>query len=194
MNRFFLFLLFLLSGCLATSIVDKPAVDAKYKSQSISIEKAILETAKTGDWLVIRGYHGTDNLVTNATGIPLSHVAVFDFKTKEVIEAEGIGVHKTSLTDFIDKSFRVLVIRPRWWNEVNADSAYSNAEKLVGSDYDYLGTIGFSFPSKYYCSELAVTIYKPWFRNKENFPEVIKPGELYLYGSVLYDSLPRDEM
>ncbi len=186
--------LILFSGCLATPIIDKPAVDEIYKSQSKVIEQAILETAKTGDWLVIRGYHGTDNLVTNATGIPLSHVAVFDLKTKEVIEAEGIGVHKTSLTDFIDKSFRVIVIRPRWRNETNADSAYSNAEKLVGSDYDYLGTIGFSFPSKYYCSELAVTIYKHWFSKKENFPDVIKPGELYLYGSVLFDSLPRDEL
>ena len=194
MNYFLIAILILFSGCLATPIVDKPAIDEKYKSQSRSIEKSVLETAKTGDWLVIRGYHGTDNLVTNATGIPLSHVAVFDFKTKEVIEAEGIGVHKTSLSDFIDKSFRVIVIRPRWRNETIADSAYSNAEKLVGSDYDYLGTIGFSFPSKYYCCELAVTIYKPWFSKKENFPEVIKPGELYLYGSVLYDSLPRDEM
>lgn len=90
----------------------------------------------------------------------------------------------------MNKSYRLLIIRPRW---LNSKKAFLNAQNLVGKKYDFLGTIGFNFPNKYYCSELALTIYKEWYRPTEKFPKVIKPGELYLYGKVLYDSLPRDE-
>ena len=146
-----------------------------------------------GDWLVTRGYHATDNLVTNATGIPISHVGLFNAATKQVIEAEGKGVHFSELNEFITKSYRIIVIRPRWRTAENAEFAWDNAKKLVGGDYDFLGTIGFNYPSKYYCSELAISVYEQWYSGKERFPNVIKPGELYLYGTILYDSLPRDE-
>lgn len=79
-------------------------------------------------------------------------------------------------------------------NEDNAQLAIYNANQLVGKNYDFLGTIGFNFPSKYYCSELAIFLYKPWHSKKEKFPKVVKPGELYLCGNVLYDSRPRDEI
>lgn len=168
--------------------------EERHQAQNEAIKQKVLETAGTGDWLVTRGYHSTDNLVVNATGIPLSHVGVFNANSRQVIEAEGGGVHKTSLDAFVDKSFRVLVIRPRWRSGNNADSAWQYAETLVGKNYDFLGTVGFDLPENYYCSELAVRIYEKWHNGKEKFPTVIKPGELYLYGTVLYDSLPRDEM
>jgi len=68
-----------------------------------------------------------------------------------------------------------------------------HAEALVGRAYDYLGTISFSPSGRYYCSELAVAVYNCWHDPSEAFPKVIKPGELYLYGAILYDSKPRSE-
>ena len=185
--------LFFVSGCIARPIITKTEGD-KHLRQNCVIKQKVLGIAKTGDWLVIRGYHSTDNLVSNATGIAISHVGIFNSDSNQVIEAEGKGVHLSELDDFIDKSYRLLIIRPRWRTETNAGCAWEAAIKLVGNSYDFLGTIGFNFPKKYYCSELAIQIYEKWYTGKEKFPAVIKPGELYLYGNVLYDSLPRDEI
>ena len=193
MKIYFSCIILIISGCLARPIVVKPDTE-QHEFQNKLIERAVSDIAKTGDWLVIRGYHAVDNLVSNATGIPISHVGVYDSQSRTVIEAEGKGVHVSNLNEFIDKSYRLLIIRPRWRNPDNAESAISNAKKLVGKNYDFLGTIGFNYPSKYYCSELAISIYKPWHSEKVKFPKVIKPGELYLFGQVLYDSLPRDEI
>lgn len=186
-------LLLLLSGCIARPLVEIEDPEL-HKIQNAQIIKSILYQAKTGDWIVTRGYHATDNLVANATGTPISHAAVYNADTQSVIEAEGKGVHATSLKDFVNKSYRILIIRPRWLNDDNGVLAFTEAQKLVGKDYDYLGTIGFNFPDKYYCSELTINIYKQWYKPVEKFPTVIKPGDLYLYGEVLYDSLPRDEI
>lgn len=188
-----LIVFFLVSGCIARPVVSKPD-DDEHLNQNKTIKNNVLDLARTGDWLVIRGYHPTDNLVSNMTGIPISHVGILNLESSQVIEAEGMGVHLTDLDEFIDKSYRLLIIRPRWRTEVNADLAWEIANKLVGSNYDFLGTIGFNFPHKYYCSELAIYMYRKWYSGKEKFPTVIKPGELYLYGNVLYDSLPRDEI
>lgn len=153
----------------------------------------MLATAKTGDWLVIRGYHATDTLVANATGIPLSHVAVYNGDMHEVVGAEGKGVQRETLSDFVARADRVLVIRPRWRSDENAAQVWAAAESLVGKSYDFLGTIGFNQSNRYYCSELAIHVYHPWLHGNERFPKVIKPGEMYLFGTVLYDSLDREE-
>jgi len=181
-----------LSGCLARPLV-RPSPDAGRMRQSQAIEQAVLATARTGDWLVIRGYHATDALVANATGIPLSHVAVYNGELRAVVGAEGSGVQQEALADFIARADRVLVIRPRWRSEENAAQVWAATEALVGKSYDYLGTLGFNQPGRYYCSELAIHVYRPWLRGNERFPKVIKPGEMYLFGVVLYDSLDREE-
>ena len=193
MRLILLMLTFSLLSCVARPVVEKndPETHAR---QNADIEQKVIEIAKTGDWLVTRGYHATDNLVTNATGSPISHVAVYNSQTHQVVEAEGKGVHLSDLKEYVDKSYRLLIIRPRWRTEANAEMAWDNAFKLVGKNYDFLGTIGFNFPNSYYCSELAINVYSDWYSGNEKFPAVIKPGELYLYGSVLYDSLPRDEI
>lgn len=194
MKRILPFLIYLLLySCLADNIVRKPTGEVHQKQNKIIYSEAI-KHIKTGDWLVIRGYHGSDNFVAGVTGIPISHVGVYDADSMLVIEAEGEGVHATALKKFIDKSDRIIVIRPRWLDDSNGKKVIQNAYNLVGKDYDYLGTLGFNFPNKYYCSELAVNIYKEWHNPKLEFPAVIKPGELYLYGKILYDSLPRLEM
>ncbi len=184
--------LMLLYGCLARPVIRKTD-DARHRLQNSAMEQQIRQKAQTGDWLVIRGYHGVDNLVANATGIPLSHVAIYNADSLLVIEAEGKGVHRASLGEFVDKAYRLLIIRPRWRNAENGPAAWKRASRLVGHNYDFLGTVGFNYPSRYYCSELAVSVYRPWFSGTEKFPAVIKPGELFLYGRIIYDSLPRDE-
>ena len=193
MKYFTLLIFFALASCIA-----RPAVEVQdaaiHQAQNEKIMEAVKSVAVTGDWLVTRGYHATDALVANATGTALSHVAVYNAQSQTVVEAEGRGVHTTPLDAFVNKSYRLLVIRPRWLTPDNAGTAYASAEQLVGKDYDYLGTIGFDSPDRYYCSELAVSIYKPWQRPVEKFPDVIKPGDLYLYGRVVYDSLPREEI
>ena len=193
MKTTLLILTFVLLGCLARPIVKK-ADDQTHSEQNTAIVQNIIEIGNTGDWLVTRGYHPTDNLVTNATGIPISHVGLFNAESLQVIEAEGKGVHISELFDFVDKSYRLLIIRPRWRTEINSKITWKKAVALIGKSYDFLGTIGFNYPTRYYCSELAIKVYDEWFTGKEKFPDVIKPGELYLYGTVLYDSLPRDEI
>jgi len=186
-------IMILSGGCLARPVVHK-ADNATHIKQNQTIKQSVLQTARTGDWLVTRGYHPTDHLVSNSTNIPISHAAIFNLKTEQVIEAEGQGVHVSDLEEFIDKSYRLLVIRPRWQTDQNRLTAWENGMQMVGSDYDFLGTLGFNYPGQYYCSELVVTVYKQWISGKEKFPKVIIPGELYLYGTILYDSLPRDEI
>lgn len=185
-------IIFLLQGCLARTIVKK-AEDEEHIKQDSLIINSILKTAKPGDWLVIRGYHVSDNIVSNATGVPLSHVGILDYNNKEVIEAEGKGIHISTLKDFVNKSYRLLIIRLRWHNDSTGNIAVENAKQLIGKTYDFTGTIGINSSNKYYCTELALFIYSSWFNEKEKFPKVIKPGELYLYGTILYDSKPRDE-
>lgn len=182
-----------LTGCLARPSVEITDSSTHDKQNHI-IAEAVIETANTGDWLVTRGYHATDDLVSNMTGIPISHAGVYNSQSQQIIEAEGRGVHISGLNEFVDKSYRLLIIRPRWQSHENGIIAWTEAEKLVGKNYDFLGTIGFNYPTKYYCSELAISIYQQWYTTREKFPSIIKPGELYLYGKIVYDSLPRDEM
>jgi uncharacterized protein YycO len=184
---------FFLLGCIAQVTLDKPAGGMHQKQNTILTEE-ISRKGQNGDWLVIRGYHSVDDIVSNVTGIPLSHVGVLNADSQTVIEAEGKGVHESSLLNFIDKSHRILLIRPKWSNENNKNTALAKAQILVGKKYDFLGTIGFNFPDKFYCSELAVFIYKEWHDPSEKLPAIIKPGELFLYGKIIFDSLPRDEM
>jgi len=193
LSKFSLLIFLILFGCMAHTIRKKPTGE-HHQKQNLALYNQIKAIAQNGDWLVTRGYHVTDNLVANATGIPLSHTGIYDADSLIVIEAEEMGVHQTLLEDFIDKSHRILVMRPKWATTENHNLALDNAKKLVGKKYDFLGIIGFNFPDKYYCSELAIYMYKQWHNPQEKFPVVIKPGELYLYGKILYDSLPREEM
>lgn len=185
-------LLFLAAaGCFVQPPVRPDESDA-HQIQNLIYEKEIRKSGLNGDWIVTRGYHATDSLVANVTGIPLSHVGVYDAENSQVIEAEGKGVHSTPLSDFVNKSYRMLVIRPKWSTEESRDKAVGRARELIGKNYDFLGTIGFNFPSSYYCSELAIDIYKEWHGKTEHLPNVITPGELYLWGTILYDSQPRN--
>ncbi len=181
-----------LAGGCATSIVQAPPAEEVRGVQSAAILERVKASGRSGDWLVIRGYHNTDHLVAAATNSPFTHAAVLDLERGEVIEAEAQGVHTSKLADFVHKAHRLLVIRPAWSDARSGPLALDSARLLVGKKYDFLGTVGLGHPDRYYCTELAVAVYRPFMRDKVVLPPVIEPGQLYYWGKVIYDSGSRD--
>jgi len=180
----------LLPACISEPWISPPPEPIR-KAQNERFLAAIQAVARPGDWLVNRGYKFTDDMVVHATQIPLSHAALYDAENAQVIEAEGKGIHTSSLHDFIDKSHRVHVIRPRWATDETRKVAVQNARALVGRGYDFLGTVGFDRADRLYCSELVMHVYRQWQTEDDHIPRVIEPGQLYLWGQVVYDTLPR---
>ncbi len=169
-----------------------PQVEPEQTATSAQWIEEIDKVVKTGDWLVVRAYTSADDAVVIATNIPLSHVAVYDAEKDRVIEARWLGVSARPMKEFIDHAHRVLVIRPKWHNEVAAKTAMDFASSLIGSGYDFGGLIGFGTDQRYYCSELAVQIYRESFKAEEHVPRVVEPGQLFLWGKVLFDSCFRN--
>jgi hypothetical protein len=179
----------LLSGC-ATRVVEvPPAAEAKAARDAITLTE-VKALGRSGDWLVIRGYHATDNLVATLTNKPFSHAAVLDIERGQAIEAEARGVHTSTLAEFVEKSHRLLLVRPLWADAASAPAAVEKARSLVGRQYDFLGLIGFNVPDSYYCSELALEVYRPYIRASHVIPRPIEPGQLHHYGRILFDSGP----
>lgn len=176
-----------LAGC-ATRMVEvppSPEVRAPADAQTLTQLRAL---GRDGDWLVIRGYHATDNFVATATNSPFSHAAVLDMERHRVIEAEAKGIHFTPLAEFVAKSHRLLLIRPVWSDAASAPAALARARSLVGRPYNFLGLIGVDVPERFYCSELTLEVYKPYLRAGDVVPRPIEPGKLHYWGRVLYDS------
>ena len=117
---------------------------------------------------------------------------IVDMERQEVIEAVGKGVGVMTLRKRIHEAHRVLLVRPKWWTPERGKAATAIARTKVGSNYDFLGTVGVDDPKRYYCTELATRVYSAYFSKNEHFPTVVEPGHMYLYGKVLYDSGSRD--
>lgn len=152
----------------------------------------ILKHAHEGDWFLIRGYHQVDDTVSDLTGGLFSHASVYDKQKNEVIESDRTGVHTTKLLDFIQSAHRLIVIRPVWSNRRTSKKAVLHARELIGKPYNFTGVIGISTPDTYYCSQLVVEIYRPFFRKKDHFPPIITPLSLLGWGKVIYDSGARE--
>ena len=173
----------LISGCAVQPHATRP-------QDGLSVEQ-VLRVAAHGDWLVIRGLHRSDDAVAALTNMPLSHAGLLDLERRQVIEAESVGVHASALDVFVGKAERLLVVRPVWSSEATAHRAIERARILVGSNYDYLGLIGLNVPDRYYCTELVLSVYLPAAMKTANpFPPVVAPGQLYHWGTILYDSGP----
>lgn len=157
-------------------------------AQTRAFTARVLAHGQDGDWLVVRGYKAADDMVATVTNTPLSHVAVLDRGKEQVIEAEGKGVHLSPLASFVGKSHRVILIRPIWAAVGGDAAALRRAHAAVGKKYDFLGTVGLNRPGRFYCSELAVHIYRDRVPRSFRFPPVIEPGKLYYYGRIIYDS------
>ncbi len=179
------------AGC-GPRILVKPPAEPLWSKQTQAWYAELRKQAQNGDWLVIRGYKQGDHGVVAATNIPLSHVALLDLDQKLVIESNAKGVHKTPLRDFVHHAHRVLLIRPRWWTEKRGVEALQIGHSLVGKSYDWGGLIGVGSKDSYYCSELAVHVYHKHVTPQEHLPRVIEPGQMFLWGKVLWDSRPRN--
>jgi uncharacterized protein YycO len=153
--------------------------------------REVTRLGQPGDWLVMRGYHATDNLVSAVTAEPFSHVAVLDAERGLVIEAEGRGLHTAPLADFLHRAHRVILMRPLWATTPERQrAAVEKARSLVGRPYDFTGLVGLNVADRYYCSELAVAAYAPHASRKDRLPLVIPPGDMHHWATILWDSGP----
>lgn len=155
--------------------------------------EAVRSVSRDGDWLVLRGYNHTDHLVATATNQPFSHVAILDVENDAVVEAMAGGVRVVDLRERLHESHHVMVMRPRWSTQETAAAAIEVAREMVGSPYDLLGTVGVGSRERFYCSELALHIYRDAFDGDEDFSGVIEPGHMYLWADILWDSRVRSD-
>jgi len=179
--------LLLAPACSRPVLVAPPPAATRDARDETCLEQ-LRRLGRDGDWLVIRGYHATDNLVSLLTNTPFSHAAVLDLANQQVLEADGTGIHATPLPAFVAKAHRLLLVRPKWSRDGRNLQAVARARELVGRPYDYVGLVGLNAPDRYYCSELAVAIYRPWVRRDDRVPPIIPPNELYYWGTVLFDT------
>ncbi|MDR2386496.1 MAG: hypothetical protein LBE80_02790 [Deltaproteobacteria bacterium] len=172
------------SGCAVKAIHKVP------QSLEVNLEpvKAVIEN---GDWVVIRGITGPDNFIGTVTNMPFSHASVYDQEFDDVIEANSKGVHRTPLRDYIGSATRVWILKPVWATPETRPLAVREARKMIGRPYDYTGLIGLNLSDSYYCSELAMAVWKPFMGDAEvnHIPLVISPGRLHHWGRVVYDSM-----
>ena len=154
--------------------------------------EALRGILKHGDWLVTRGIHGADNFVATVTRMPLSHASLYDKDHDGVIEADGSGVHRTTLEDLVAKSQRILIIRPMWATEGSAPVAVNRARDWIGKGYNFTGLVGIGTPDRYYCSQLCIEAYRPFIADSPDnpIPNIIPPGHMYFWGRILHDSGP----
>ena len=172
------------------SIVTPPDEPLRSQQTDAWLE-AVRGVSADGYWLVLRGYHATDNLVAAATNQPFSHVAILDVGNDRVIEAMAEGVRTMDLRERLHESHHVMVMRPRWWNEASGQFAIAEAIAALDADYDLFGTVGLGSRESFYCSELALHIYRAQdglIPADERIPGVIEPGHMYLWGDIVYDS------
>lgn len=177
----------LVSACATPAVVRSPAQDLKTVRDALVLDE-VRRLGRNGDWLVIRGYHASDHFVSVATNTPWSHAAVLDKDGDQVIEAEGRGVHTTPLAEFVSKSHRLLLVRSNWATEKSSFEAVRNARKWVGKGYDFLGLAGLNIPDRYYCSELAVAVYRGHIPTGTQVPRPVTPAQLHYWGRILFDS------
>lgn len=185
---FALSLLGLLSACNHPMVVHPPADRAAREARAL---EAVRRLGQPGDWLVIRGYHATDNFVSVATNAPFSHVAVLDPEKDQVIEAEGKGLHTTPLPEFMKKAHRLILMRSQWaTTPERQQAAVAKARGYVGKGYDFAGLVGLNVPDRFYCSELAVAVYAPYASRKDYLPPVLPPADMHFWATILWDGGP----
>ena len=182
----FLLMVFLVS-CAVNSI-EKPLNPEQKLALNSSAISEIQKLGADGDWLVVRKTHATDNMIATFRNAPFSHAAVLDLKKQVVVESNSKGVHVSTLSQFVGSSHRLMLIRPKWKTPDNQKIALDKAYSLLGKGYDYWGLLGINVDDKFYCSELAVAIYKPYITKDDSIPKPIAPDQLYIFGKVLYDS------
>jgi protein tyrosine phosphatase (PTP) superfamily phosphohydrolase (DUF442 family) len=152
--------------------------------------KLVEEKADDGDWLVVRGSHKGDQAVAAVTLALLSHAAVLDKQTGEVIEAVAEGVKVTPLRKLLAQAHRLVIVRPPGWTAEEGRAAVARARSHVGRKYDWLGLIGAQQDARFYCTELAVDAYRGRERQWK-VGRIIFPADVPGLGTVVHDTGPR---
>lgn len=184
--------LVLLAACSRPMAVHPPPQATREERAAATVD-ALHALGRSGDWVVRRGYHGTDHAIAALTNAPFSHAALLDLDQDQVIEADGQGgVHLTPLKDFALASHRVWLLRPAWSTPERGLKAVVAARLWVGRKYDFTGLTGLNNPNRLYCSELCIQAYRPWIPKRTPIPPVIPPGTLHDWATVLWDSGPVD--
>jgi hypothetical protein len=75
-----------------------------------------------------------------------------------------------------------------WARDEAGQAAVVKARSVLQRPYDFLGLVGLSIPDTYYCSELAVEVYRPYIRASDVIPKPVAPGQLHYWGRILFDS------
>jgi hypothetical protein len=182
-------LLAVLTILILSSCAVKPIHhDTQPLETNIGPVRAVIENA---DWVIIRGVTGPDNFIGTVTNMPFSHASIYDMENDVVIEANRHGVHETPLTEYLASASRVWIVKPIWATPEIRPLVIAKARELIGRPYDYTGLIGLGLDDSYYCSELAISVWKSFMGDEKAnpIPLVISPGRLHHWGKVVYDSL-----
>lgn len=159
--------------------------------ETASWREALLARGRSGDWLVIRGYHPADHLVAGTTNEPLTHAAIFDLDVEEVIEAVAPVVRAVPLRTFLEGSHRVVLLRPFGSTPETGREAVLRARGRLGAAYDFLGTVGAPSEERLYCSELCAWAIGMEV-DRKGARKVLHPSRMDAYATVLFDSGRRD--
>lgn len=181
-----------LAGCAVLQPSDQRTLEMAQADAKVW-RTEIMRFGEDGDWLVISGTGSADKMVASATGSGLSHVGILDVTREMVVEAVSPTVRNVTLTSFLAGATRVQLIRPKGTDAVSGRRALRRARSKVGSEYDFLGTVGLPEKQKFYCSELAV-----WSQGMEvdqlGPDQVLHPASMSKLGSVLFDSDEHEDL
>ncbi|MBN8218813.1 MAG: hypothetical protein J0L75_19390 [Spirochaetes bacterium] len=162
-------------------------------AQNREMAEKIEALGETGDWLVIRGFKVIDDQLAAMTGGPLSHVGIYDKERALVIESErNHGVHTTPLSNYVAKTYRMVLVRPFWAKDGGGAEAVAAARQLCGKKYNLGGILlGLRARDRYYCTDLVVDVYQKRFAPDQEFEAILMPMALLSWGRVVWDSGPR---
>lgn len=177
----------LATGCSRSLIVARPEEQKLDEAYAELFVQESAQRVQDGDIVLRRGYAVLSDVITVVTGgVGVSHAGIYDATTGTVIEAVDGGVTERALTDYVQWSHRVVIVRP---NVSSADkrAAVTQARAAIGTPFDYSGFVGLDDPDRFYCSELVAWAYHAEERGFHG-GVLVAPSELVALGDVVYDS------
>ena len=188
-------LLALAAACNHSLVIHRP--------QNVQVDQAYTEAwvdeiaaqAQDGDIILRRGYAVLSDLIVWFTpGDDITHAAIYDARTRTVIEAVRPAVREQDLKSYVAGAHRVVLIRPSGMSAAQRARSVELARSAIGTKFDHEGFLGLDDPDRFYCSELVVWAIQAAERGLP-VDQLVIPGQLAQYGATLFDSGPRaDEL